>query len=141
MLKRPLLLSLSAVVVALLPACVRGQVNPYDAKTISADPTTHRLIPVYSQDNAPSAPKLEDLPLRESVSQYGITWTFEKPARVGQFVNGDWYVVGPVTIKAIDPQPLYGSEIPTDQLDHMDKERPGSPAGPQRLHAQSAGRR
>ena len=75
-----------------------------------------------------------------SVSQYGITWTFDQPARVGRFVNGDWYVVGPVTVKAIDPQPLYGSEIPKFQLDHMDKERPEEAAGPQRLHGQSAGR-
>ncbi len=49
---------------------------------------------------------------------------FEQPARVGQFVNGDWYVVGPVTIKTIDPRPLYGNEIPKRELDRMDKERP-----------------
>ena len=29
-----------------------------------------------------------------------------------------------MTVKAIDPKPLYGSEIPKRQLDHMDKERP-----------------
>jgi hypothetical protein len=101
-----------------------GEADPYDAKALAADQTIHRPAVIYSQGNAPSAPKLEDLPLRESVSQYGITWTFERPARVGQFVNGDWYVVGPVTIRTIDPHPLYGSEIPKGQLDHMDKERP-----------------
>jgi len=101
-----------------------GQANPYGEKTIEADPTIHRPAVFYSRDNIPSAPKLEDLPLRESISQYGITWTFEQPAHVGQFVNGDWYVVGSVTIKMIDPQPLYGSEIPNRQLDRMDKERP-----------------
>jgi hypothetical protein len=42
---------------------------------------------------------------------------------VGQFVNGDWYVVGPVIIKAIAPKPLYGAEIPESELDHMDLER------------------
>ena len=63
---------------------------------------------INTRDNAPPAPKLEDLPLKESLSQYGITWTFEKPARVGQFVNGDFYVVGPVTVKAIDPAPADG---------------------------------
>ncbi|HOI55253.1 MAG TPA: hypothetical protein PLP01_08395, partial [Phycisphaerae bacterium] len=31
------------------------------------------------------------------ISQYGITWTLDKPALAGQFVNGDWWVVGPVT--------------------------------------------
>jgi len=51
------------------------------------------------------APALDALPLQDSVSQYGITWTFEKPSRVGQFITGDYYVVGPVTISAIDPKP------------------------------------
>ena len=42
----------------------------------------------------PAAPAKEDeLPLKDRVSQYGITWTFAAPARVGQFINGDFYVV------------------------------------------------
>ncbi|SPE56396.1 exported hypothetical protein [Verrucomicrobia bacterium] len=64
-------------------------------------------VVVYTKDNAPATPKLDALPLKESVSEYGITWTFEKPARVGQFINGDWYVVGPVTVVKIDPAPRY----------------------------------
>lgn len=39
-----------------------------------------------------------------SITQYGITWTFDRPYRVGQFINGDWWVVGPVIIKDIDPK-------------------------------------
>jgi len=101
-----------------------GEADPYDEKALAADQTLRRAVAIYSKDNAPSAPKLEDLPLRESVSQYGIAWTFERPARVGQFINGDWYVVGPVTITTLDPPPLYGSEISRRQLDRMDKERP-----------------
>jgi len=62
------------------------------------------------------APALEVLPLQGSVSQHGITWSFDRPARVGQFVNGDYYVVGPVTIVMIDPKPLWGDEV-TDQID------------------------
>lgn len=38
-----------------------------------------------------------------SVSQYGITWTFDKSYPVGQFANGDWWVVGPVVITSITP--------------------------------------
>ncbi len=38
-----------------------------------------------------------------SVTQYGITWTFDKPCKVGKFVTGDWWVVGPVTVVKIDP--------------------------------------
>jgi len=55
---------------------------------------------------APSvlADKLE---LRTAISQFGIRWTFDKNAPVGQFVNGDYYVVGPVTIASIDPAPVY----------------------------------
>jgi len=79
---------------------------------------------MYTRGNPPVTPKLADLPLRQSVSQYGITWTFGKPARVGRFINGDWYVVGPVTVTAIGPKPLYGEEIPEIELDHMDLERP-----------------
>jgi len=101
-----------------------GEADPYDEKALAADQSIRRTVVIYSKDNSPAAPKLEDLPLRESVSQYGITWTFERPARVGQFINSDWYVVGPVTITTIDPRPLYGSEISRRQLDRMDKERP-----------------
>jgi len=68
-------------------------------------------VVIYTRDNAPAVPKLEDLALKESVSQYGITWTFAEPARVGQFITGDWYVVGPVTVKMIDPKPLFGKEV------------------------------
>jgi len=40
-----------------------------------------------------------------SVSQYGITWTFAKPAQVGQFVTGDWWVIGPVQVVTVTPEP------------------------------------
>jgi hypothetical protein len=100
------------------------EADPYEEKAVAAEMTTSCPVIIYTEKNAPVAPKLEDLPLRESVSQYGITWTFERPARVGQFVNGDWYVVGPVTIKTIDPRPHYGNDIPRRELDRMDKERP-----------------
>jgi len=42
------------------------------------------------------------------ISQYGITWTLDKPAVAGRFVNGDWWVVGPVTVKSISPAPAPG---------------------------------
>ena len=38
-----------------------------------------------------------------AVSQYGITWTFREPREVGRFENGDFWVVGPVTITSITP--------------------------------------
>jgi hypothetical protein len=44
-----------------------------------------------------------------SITKDGITWTFSKPVPVGQFVTGDYYVVGTVTITAIDPIPTTSS--------------------------------
>lgn len=38
-----------------------------------------------------------------SASQHGITWTFSSDRTVGQYANGDWWVVGPVTITSISP--------------------------------------
>ncbi len=99
------------------------EADPYDEKAIAVETNANRSIIIYTKDNVPSTPKLQELPLKQSVAQYNITWTFQEPARVGHFVNGDWYVVGPMTIKAIDPKPLYGSEIPKRELDGMDRER------------------
>jgi hypothetical protein len=33
-----------------------------------------------------------------SVTQHGITWTFDQPYQVGQYCNGDWWVVGPIVL-------------------------------------------
>lgn len=38
------------------------------------------------------------------LSQFGITWKFDKDYQAGHFVNGDWWVVGPVTIIEINPR-------------------------------------
>ncbi len=45
-----------------------------------------------------------------SVSQYGITWTFSQDRPVGQFANGDWWVVGPVTLSNINPKSSSASD-------------------------------
>ncbi len=105
----------------MVPAVVKA--DPYDEKAIAAETDRSRPVIVYTRKNAPATPKLDELPLQQKVSQYGITWTFQKPARVGQFIGGDWYVVGPVTIQAIEPKPLYGPQIPRRELDRMDKQR------------------
>ncbi len=39
------------------------------------------------------------------ISQYGITWTFAQPVEAGQFISGDWWVVGPVEIVSVSPEP------------------------------------
>lgn len=52
-----------------------------------------------------------EVTLRASVHQHGITWSFAAPSRVGRFVNGDWYVVGPTEVVAIQPKPLWGEAV------------------------------
>lgn len=47
---------------------------------------------------------------RSSIAQYGITWTFDRAYETGQFVNGDWWVVGPVTIVSVSPGPVGSGE-------------------------------
>ncbi len=42
---------------------------------------------------------------RDSITKYGITWTFAEPVQAGRFVTGDWWVVGPVTIGSVTPTP------------------------------------
>jgi len=69
-----------------------------------------------------------------SVSQNGITWYFEGDKTVGQFVNGEWWVIGPVTITSItpvDPNPgdatdIHGSMInPTKDQQGLDSRSKG----------------
>ncbi len=50
-------------------------------------------------------PKIEH---KKQLSQHGVTWTFNKEVPIGRFVNGDYYVVGPVEITKIDPAPVEG---------------------------------
>jgi cysteine-rich repeat protein len=62
-------------------------------------------VVIYTSEDPPPTPGLEELPLLSQISQQGITWTFSTPQRVGRFVNGDYYVVGTVTITNIQPLP------------------------------------
>ncbi|MEM7260563.1 MAG: hypothetical protein AAF488_01140 [Planctomycetota bacterium] len=43
-----------------------------------------------------------------SITRNGITWQFDGLYPVGQFVTGDWWVVGPVTIISVSPTPSGG---------------------------------
>ena len=43
--------------------------------------------------------------MRDTITQDGITWTFDQPYPAGRFVTGDWWVVGPVTVVSVSPQP------------------------------------
>lgn len=63
---------------------------------------------VYTKQNRPVAPRVSDLPLVDSISQYGITWRFKRKMPVGKFITGDFYVVGPVEVTSITPAPETG---------------------------------
>ncbi len=39
------------------------------------------------------------------LSQYGITWNFSEEVEFGKFVNGDYWVMGPVTVNSVTPEP------------------------------------
>jgi hypothetical protein len=58
--------------------------------------------------------KTADADYRTEVSQYGITWTFDKPTRTGRFITGDWWVQGPVNIVKVTPAP---GPMPHEKLD------------------------
>lgn len=62
-------------------------------------------VMVYTANDPPPTPALEELPLLTKITQHGITWTFASPVRVGRFVNGDYYVAGECTIVDIQPFP------------------------------------
>ena len=54
-----------------------------------------------------------------SLSQYGITWNFSSAVEYGQFVNGDYWVVGPVTVDSVTPAwdgSRHGSMVDTATL-------------------------
>jgi hypothetical protein len=59
-----------------------------------------------------TAPALYGQRARE-ISQYGITWKFDRKHVVGQFVNGDWWVVGPVKVVSVTPAP---TSAPPDEV-------------------------
>ena len=40
----------------------------------------------------------------DTITSFAITWTFDKKYPVGQYANGDWWVVGPVTVVSITPE-------------------------------------
>jgi len=40
-----------------------------------------------------------------TLSQYGITWTFEREVEAGRFITGDWWVLGPVRVLSVSPAP------------------------------------
>ena len=63
---------------------------------------------IFTKENRPESPALSELPLSDTLSQYGITWKFDKKVQIGKFVTGDFYVVGPFTVISINHAPGNG---------------------------------
>lgn len=57
---------------------------------------------LMAQDS-PSGLRIISSSSTTSLTQYGITWTFSDQVEYGQYVNGDYWVVGPVEIVEITP--------------------------------------
>ncbi len=74
------------------------------------------LLPnvVFTPDKPGTTLTVDALPKVDSISQYGITWKFDKKVPAGRFVNGDWYVVGPVTVIDIEPKTVVSEETLPD---------------------------
>ena len=48
------------------------------------------------------------------ITQYGITWKFDKAYPTGRFVTGDSWVVGPVTVVSVSPAPGVSTDTTVD---------------------------
>ena len=69
--------------------------------TPSASPTpspSATPTPSPSPSSSPNPPGTTS-----QLTQYGITWKFDSPVPYGQFLNGDYWVIGPVSIWQITP--------------------------------------
>ena len=116
------------------------EADPYAEAAWAADPDAGRPAVIYTRASPPPAPRIEELPLERSVTQYGITWTFESRPGSGSSSTATGTSWG---------RRRSGRSIPAAALRRGDPRRAswtngpgatGGPAGPQRLHAQSAGR-
>ncbi len=54
--------------------------------------------------------------MTDELTQFGITWKFDKEYRAGRFITGDWWVVGPVNVVSVSPAP---SVAPADELNNF----------------------
>ncbi|HEX5052493.1 MAG TPA: hypothetical protein VFZ65_12020 [Planctomycetota bacterium] len=77
-------------------AAVRG----FDAAGNASAPAVSDGVLI---SNAPGGGGTATGTLASTVSQWGVTWQFAEPELVGQFANGDWWVIGPVSIVQITP--------------------------------------
>lgn len=86
-------------------------IPPPATPTPTIAPTTPTPAPTLNKPAPTPTPvptKVPELPTEvankcSSISQYGITWVFDKTYDCGTFANGDYWVVGPVKIMKMTP--------------------------------------
>jgi hypothetical protein len=87
----------------------RGLATGGDGSVIAADGATvaaSDVSPTGASDGASSTTASDGSSgLVASISKDGVTWTFAAPMLAGQFVTGDYWIVGPATVTAISPAP------------------------------------
>ena len=101
------------------------------------DSFTEDMWDAYRVDYPPVWPDTNTTsPQTSSITQYGVTWTFDTDYEYGQFANGDYWVVpntpgGTVTITSITPTPTGGrngfeiNPMPGDKQPYDSRMEPG----------------
>ncbi|MEN8139362.1 MAG: hypothetical protein ABFR62_13120 [Bacteroidota bacterium] len=69
------------------------------------------LALVFGISSCNNADKSNNVNESKSITQFGITWTFDKEYPVGKFANGDYWVVGPVKVVSVSPGPQQADSI------------------------------
>ena len=58
----------------------------------------------YIADGLMCVSEDEELPKSNQIVQHGVVWTFTEEVPFGRYANGDFWVVGPVTVTRITPE-------------------------------------
>lgn len=79
---------------------------PYQGFIVTEMMTHIAIAKIYVLLSLLASPYLlGEVRLETQISQFGITWTFDRAYPIGKFINGDWWVIGPVEIIEVFPKP------------------------------------
>ncbi len=59
--------------------------------------------PGYEPEGLMCVDPTDPAPTTDQITQYGVAFTFSEPVRFGRYANGDYWVLGPVTVVRISP--------------------------------------
>jgi hypothetical protein len=75
--------------------------NPFSSEQMKFSRILRQLLRFALAATVMSLPAMAipaETVLKNTVTQHGITWTFDKPYPVGQYCNGDYFVLGPIVL-------------------------------------------